>query len=196
MVYLIAFGAALLVDTIPVFAPPAWTILAFIIVKWKPSPWGIIAAGAIGSVIGRYILTLYMPHVSAKIFRPSENKNISFLGKKIGGRFWHANIFVMLYAISPLSTTALFTAAGMAHVSPWNVLPGFAIGKFLGDAWVIFTAKVTADEAIDLIHGHVSWQAALAAAAGLLLISGVLFIDWQALLGRRKLRLNFAIWKR
>jgi membrane protein YqaA with SNARE-associated domain len=195
VLYLVAFGAALLVDTIPVFAPPAWTILAFILVKWRPNAWGIIAAGAIGSVIGRYILTLYMPHVSTKIFRPSENDNISFLGKKIGGRFWHANIFVMLYAISPLSTTALFTAAGMAHVNPWNVLPGFAIGKFLGDAWVIFTAKVTADEATDLMHGQVSWQTAFAAAAGLLLLSGVLFIDWRALLGRRKLRLNFAIWK-
>jgi membrane protein YqaA with SNARE-associated domain len=195
VLYLVAFGAALLVDTIPVFAPPAWTILAVIIVTWRPNAWGIIAAGAIGSVIGRYILTLYMPHISAKIFRPSENDNISFLGKKIGGQFWHANIFVMLYAISPLSTTALFTAAGMAHVNPWNVLPGFAIGKFLGDAWVIFTAKVTADEATDLMRGHVSWQTALTAAAGLLLLSGVLFIDWRALLGRRKLRLNFAIWK-
>jgi hypothetical protein len=39
------------------------------IVRWKPNPWGVIAAGAIGSVIGRYILTLYMPHVSARIFR-------------------------------------------------------------------------------------------------------------------------------
>ena len=156
---------------------------------------GMIPSTAIGSVIGRYILTLYMPHVSAKVFRPSESDNISFLGKKIGGQFWHANIFVMLYAISPLSTTALFTAAGMAHVNPWNVLPGFAIGKFLGDAWVVFTAKVTTDEATDLMHGHVSWQTALTAAAGLLLLSGVLFIDWRALLGRRKLRLNFAIWK-
>ena len=88
MLYLAAFAAALLVDTIPVFAPPAWTILAFMIIKWKLNPWGIIATGALGSVIGRYILTLYMPHVSAKIFRRSENANISFLGKKLGGRFW------------------------------------------------------------------------------------------------------------
>src|SRR6185436_4095104 len=145
VLFLAAFVTALLVDSIPVFAPPAWTILAFIIVKWKPKPWGIIAAGAIGSVIGRYILTLYMPHVSTRIFRRSENDNLSFLGKKLGSRFWRANLFVMLYAISPLSTTALFTAAGMAHVNPWNVLPGFAIGKFLGDAWVILMAKVTAD---------------------------------------------------
>ena len=195
MIYLAAFAAALLVDTIPVFAPPAWTILAFMIIKWKANAWGIIAAGAVGSVIGRYILTLYMPHVSAKLFRPSENDNISFLGKKLDGSFWRANIFVMLYAISPLSTTALFTAAGMAHVNPWNVLPGFAVGKFLGDAWVILTAKVTADEAADLMHGHVSWQAALTAAVGLAMISGVLFIDWRQLLGRKKLRLNFRIWK-
>src|SRR4051794_11735933 len=137
-----------------------------------------------------------MPRVSTGIFRRWENENLSFLGKKLGGRFWHANTFVMLYAISPLSTTALFTAAGMANVNPWNVLPGFAIGKFLGDAWVIFTAKVTAAEATDVMHGQVSWQTALTAAAGLLLLSGVLFIDWRALLGRRKLRLNFAIWKR
>jgi len=195
VLYLAAFAAALLVDTIPVFAPPAWTILAFMIIKWNMNPWGIIAAGALGSVIGRYILTLYMPHVSTKIFRPSETANIAFLGKKLGGRFWYANIFVMLYAISPLSTTALFTAAGMAHVNPRNILPGFGIGKFLGDAWVLFTAKATADEATNLLHGKVSWQTALTAAAALLLISGVLFVDWRELLGRKKLRLNFAIWK-
>jgi len=29
----------------------------------------------------------------------------------------------------------------------------------------------------------------------LVLISGVVFIDWRELLGRKKLRLNFAIWK-
>ena len=195
MLYLASFAAALLVDTIPVFAPPAWTILAFIIVKWKPNPWGVIAAGALGSVIGRYILTLYMPHVSARIFRRSENDNIAFLGKKMGRRFWPANTFVMLYAISPLSTTALFTAAGMAQVNPWNVLPGFAVGKFLGDAWELFTAKVTAEQARDLMNGRVSWQTAVTAAGGLPLISGVLFIDWRELLGRKKLRLNFNIFR-
>jgi len=111
--YIAAFAAALLVDTVPVFAPPAWTILAFIIVKWHPNPWGIIAAGALGSVIGRYILTRYMPRLSARIFRRWEHDNLSFLGKKLGGRFWQANTFVLLYAISPLSTTSLFTAGSI-----------------------------------------------------------------------------------
>ena len=196
MLYLAAFASALVVDCIPVFAPPAWTILAFIIIKWQPNPWGVIAAGAAGSVIGRYILTLYMPHVSAKIFRRSEHDNISFLGKKLGGRFWPTNLFVMAYAISPLSTTALFTAAGMAQITPANTLPGFLVGKFIGDAIVVFTGKATADNATDLMQGKISWQTALTAGAGLLLISGVLFIDWRQLLQHRKIRLNFAILKK
>jgi hypothetical protein len=40
------------------------------------------------------------------------------------------------------------------------------------------------------------WQTALMAGIGLLVISGVLFIDWRQLFQRKKLRLNFAIWKR
>ena len=76
------------------------------------------------------------------------------------------------------------------------MLPGFAVGKFLGDAWVLLAAKVTAEEATELMEGRGSWQTAVTAAAGLLLISGVLFIDWRQLLAQNKLRLNFQIWKR
>jgi hypothetical protein len=108
---------------------------------------------------------------------------------------WSALVTAVIGLRTLVTATALFTAAGMARVNPWNILPGFAIGKFLGDAWVVFTAKVTAEEATDLLHGKVSWQTGLTAAAGLLLISGVLFIDWRELLGRKKLRLNFAILK-
>ena len=53
MLYLVAFGAAMLVDTIPVFAPQAWTILDLIYGKWKPTPWGFIAAGSKGCDVRR-----------------------------------------------------------------------------------------------------------------------------------------------
>jgi hypothetical protein len=79
VLYLAAFAAALLVDTIPVFAPPARIILAFMIINWKLNPWGIIATGALGSVIGRYILTLYMPHVSAKTSRSAVTSAVGLL---------------------------------------------------------------------------------------------------------------------
>ena len=49
MLYLLAFFAALAVDTIPVFAPPAWTILTFLIVRYDLDPWIVVVVGTIGA---------------------------------------------------------------------------------------------------------------------------------------------------
>ena len=67
---------------------PAWTILAFIIIKWQPNPWGVIAAGAGGSVIGRYILPLYMPRVSGKLFRRRENNKLQRHTLRLNFAIW------------------------------------------------------------------------------------------------------------
>jgi hypothetical protein len=107
-------------------------------------------------VIGR-ILTLYMPHVGKDLPQERERQH---LVPGQAGRAFLAGQHLFAGAISPLSTTALFTPAGMAHES-LNVL--WPRHRHLGDAWVIITAKVTADQATDLMRGEVSWQAALTA---------------------------------
>ncbi|PYJ07821.1 MAG: hypothetical protein DMF06_14545 [Verrucomicrobia bacterium] len=55
--YLLVFLAALAVDTIPVFAPPAWILLVFLLVKFHLNPWAVVVVGVTGSTIGRYLLT-------------------------------------------------------------------------------------------------------------------------------------------
>lgn len=87
MMYVVAFFSALLVDTIPVFAPPAWTILVFLIIKFKLNPWIVLILGALGSTTGRWILSLYIPKVAHKILSHRENENVRYIGKKIGHRF-------------------------------------------------------------------------------------------------------------
>ena len=61
--YLLVFFAALAVDTIPVFAPPAWILLVVLLVKFKLNPWLTVAIGVAGSTVGRYILTRYIPMI-------------------------------------------------------------------------------------------------------------------------------------
>jgi hypothetical protein len=39
VIYLLVFLAALAVDTIPVFAPPAWIVLVFLVIKFQLNPW-------------------------------------------------------------------------------------------------------------------------------------------------------------
>jgi len=193
--YFVAFLAALIVDTIPVFAPPAWPILAYLIVKFDLNPWLAVLLGTTGSTIGRYILSLYIPKVSKKILCEREDENVRYLGKKIGKRTWTSSLFVLIYSLTPMSTTALFTAAGMARLNPLYLLPPFFIGKFASDAVMVFTGKYEAQSFRDMLHGDISWGTGLLAFAGILLISGVLFIDWPMLLAHKKFRLHFKIWR-
>jgi hypothetical protein len=55
MLLLWAFLIGVVVDSIPVFAPPAWSVLVILIVKYKGNPWGVLVFGVAGSTLGRYI---------------------------------------------------------------------------------------------------------------------------------------------
>ena len=48
-IYLLVFLAALAVDSIPVFAPPAWILLVFLTVKFQLNSWAVIVVGVTGS---------------------------------------------------------------------------------------------------------------------------------------------------
>jgi membrane protein YqaA with SNARE-associated domain len=193
--YAAAFAAGLLVDCIPVFAPPAWTLIVLLVVKYELNSWAAAAFGAVGSTIGRYVLSRFMPKVAHWAFCRRENDNIGFLGHKLGGRFWPAFTFVLLYSLTPLSTTALFTAAGAARVDPLPILPGFLIGKFISDGVVITASRETIKNFGDIVKGQRSPKSLIVAGLGILLIGLVLFIDWKELLQHKKLRFRFDIWR-
>lgn len=191
MWYVAAFFAGALVDSIPVFAPPAWTVFVVMIMKLKLNPWGVVVAGTFGSVLGRWILTLYMPHVAGKILPAREKQNVTYVGKKLDQGYWKTSLFVLLYSITPLSTTALFTAAGMGKVSPLVMLPPFFIGKFASDAMMVLTGKYTAEKAPDLLHGKVDPKTLIMAGLGFILILATVLVDWQQLWVHKRLRLVF-----
>ena len=194
MMYLAAFLCALAVDSIPFFSPPAWTILTVMIVKFKLDAWAVVALGTIGSTIGRWFLSFYIPKVSNKVLSSRENENVRFIGRKLERRGWEGFVFVLVYSLTPLSTTALFTAAGVARVPMPYLLAAFAMGKFTSDAAMVFTGKYAAGASIDLFHGKVSWPSVAAGVLGVVVIAATLFIDWKALLEHKKLRLRFNIW--
>src|SRR2546423_4861178 len=82
--YFLVFFAALAVDTIPVFAPPAWIVLVVLLVKFKLNSWLTVAIGVTGSTIGRYILTRYIPKISSRIVNRREDANLRYIGGNIG----------------------------------------------------------------------------------------------------------------
>jgi hypothetical protein len=193
--YLLVFFAALAVDTIPIFAPPAWILLVILLVKFHLNPWLTVGIGVTGSTIGRYILTRYIPKISSSIVNGREDANLRYIGNKLAKAKWSSALFVFLYTLTPLSTTALFTAVAAARVKPWHILPPFFLGRLITDGALVFSGKYASANLSELLHGQANWTTILIVIAGLIIIAGFLFIDWRQLLAHKKLRFRFNILK-
>jgi hypothetical protein len=193
--YFVVFAAALAVDTIPVFAPPAWILLVVLLVKFKLNPLLTVAIGVTGSTIGRYILTRYIPKISSRLVNRREDANLRYIGTKIGKAKWSSAVFVFLYTLTPLSTTALFTAVAMGRTEPWHILVPFFLGRLISDGVLVFSGKYASANLTNLLHGQANWKTVITLVVGLIVISAFLFIDWRQLLEHKKLRFRFNILK-
>jgi membrane protein YqaA with SNARE-associated domain len=193
--YGVVFLAALAVDIIPLLAPPAWTIAVFLLVRFHLNPLIVLLLCASGSTLGRYLMSLYIPRFANLFIKRRKTDDLEFLGKKLSQSLWQSWLFVLIYAVTPLSTTALFMAAGVAKVKPSHTLPPFFCGKLLSDAIMIFSGFYAANNFKALVNGIYSPKAIMALALGLVVVAWFLFLDWRALLQRKKFKFNFKIWK-
>lgn len=195
MPYLWVFLASLLVDLVPVIGPPAWTVMVLLLVKFELNPWMVLVVGVIGSVIGRYLLSLYTPWLSRRVLKREKNDQFAFVGRRLKGRLWQSWTFVFIYSLLPLPTTPLFSAAGLAKISPLQIIPPFFVGKFISDAVMLFVGRSAFSSLSDILHGTLSPKGILMAVLTVGVIGLVLFIDWRQLLDRKRLRFNTHIWK-
>ncbi len=193
--YLLMFFAALVTDLIPVIGPPVWTVMVFMLVKFDLNPWLVLAVGVPGSVLGRYGLSLYVPRFFGKVMKQTKSDELKFAGSKLNGSLWRSWLFVLVYSLLPISTTALFSAAGLARIKPIQILPPFFVGKFVSDAIMLFTGSYAIHNSVDVVYGTFSWKGITTIVVGLVVLAAFLFLDWRLLLEQRKLRMNFRIWK-
>ncbi|MEQ1624959.1 MAG: hypothetical protein ABL870_09720 [Sediminibacterium sp.] len=193
--YLYVFLASAAVDIVPLPLPPAFVVMVFLQIRFDLEVWPVIIIGVAGSVLGRYILTLYIPKIAHHIFKPDKNEDVQYLGKKLKEKGWKSQLAILSYSLLPLPTTPLFIAGGMANLKPIYIIPAFIVGKFTSDALAVFMGKFAAEHANEVWNGVVSWQSITGLIFGLLLVAAFLFIDWRSLLRDNRLRFNLKIWK-
>lgn len=193
--YVAMFLAALATDLIPIIGPPVWTVMIFMLVKYDLNPWGVLAVGVPGSVLGRYLLSLYVPRLLGKVMKQRKSDELRFAGDKLKGSLWRSWPFVLVYSLLPISTTALFSAAGLARIKPVQILPPFFVGKFISDAVMLFSGRYAITNSVDLVYGAFSWKGLITIVTGVVILAAFLFVDWRRLLEEKQLRLEFRIWK-
>lgn len=193
--YVLVFAGAFFTDVMPFPLPPAFAIMVFLQIYFKLNIWAVIVIGVAGSILGRTILTLYVPKLSNKIFKPAKNEDVHFLGQKMKQKGWKSQAFILAYSLLPLPTTPLFIAGGMAKMRPYYIIPMFIIGKFTSDMVAVLMGKYAAENAEKVLEGLVNWKSIVGFSLGVLLIAALLFIDWRTLIQKKRFKLKFDIWK-
>lgn len=194
--YFLVFIGALLVDVFPLPLPPAFTIMIFLQIRFNLDIWLVLFIGVAGSVLGRFILTLYIQFFSTKVFSEVKNLDIQFLGNKMNERGLKGQLFIFVYSLMPLPTTPLFIAGGMARIKSAFIIPPFIFGKLISDMVAVMLGKYAADNTSALVSGFISWKSISGLILGVLFVFILIFIDWHSLLIRKKLVLNFNVFGR
>ncbi len=193
--YVLVFLGSMAVDIFPIPLPPAFTIMMILQLSFDLNIWIVIVVGVAGSIVGRTVLSLYIPKVSGKIFKRAKNDDVQYLGKRLKEKGWKSHALVLVYSLMPLPTTPLFVAGGMARLHPFQIIPAFFAGKLISDTAAVLMGKEAVGGAGDLAAGMVSWKSILGLVLGVLLLLALLFFDWRNLLQRHRLRLKFDIWR-
>jgi len=193
--YIFVFLGALLFDIVPFPFLPAFTVMLYLQLQYHLNVWPVLFIGVAGSILGRYLLTLYIPFLADKYFKPAKNEDVQFLGERLKQKGWKSQLAIVAYSLLPLPTTPLFLAGGMARIKPLYIIPAFFVGKLTSDTAALMMGRYASQNISRLRSSLLSWQSILGLAASLLLLSGLLFIDWRSLIQRRKFVLKFNIFK-
>lgn len=193
--YLLVFAGALLFDIVPFPFLPAFTIMLFLQIVFQLDVWSVIVVGLVGSVLGRYILILYVPLIANKYLKLSKNRDIQFIGDKMNENKWKGQMVILAYSLLPLPTTPLFLTAGISKINAKYIIPWFVIGKFISDSIALHAGKYAAENTESIIENALSWQSIASLILSALLLFCLFFIDWRTLIQKNKFVLNFKIWK-
>ncbi len=155
----------------------------------------VLWLGVPASTLGRYALSLYAGKFFGKVLKGSKQDEMKFVGRKLTDRLWKVWLFVLIYTLLPMSSTALFSGAAMARLRPYQILPPFFVGKFTSDAVMLLGSVYALHRTIRSPGDLVSAKGIITIVVGLILIGLFLFLDWRVLLERRQWRLNFHIWR-
>ncbi len=186
--YLIAAIAIILLNLIPVFAPPTWMALVFFLYNYDLNPVVLVMVGVLSATVGRGLLAGFFRkfvHLVPTHF----SRNMEYAGQYLESRKERRFALMALFFISPLSSAQLFEAAGMMKIVALRpLLLVFALGRTISYSTYISGAAVFATTSFGEIlitqlksPWAVSVQIAMIAA-----LIGLGFVDWRAKLARHR----------
>lgn len=127
IVFAIIFGMNLL----PAFAPPTWTVLAYLALTLEIVDPILIITGVIAAATGRWGLATLFRRYRHKLPN-SYVENMENAATHLTKSQHHARALLALFLVSPLSSAQLFEAAGiMKSIAIRPLVLAFAAGRLI-----------------------------------------------------------------
>jgi len=195
LVFLIIFLVVLVLNVIPVFAPPTWTVLSFIAIRLNPNIIVLALIGAIAATLGRIVLArLSTIIVRQRFLSRGAKENIDAVKTRLESNRKLTFTLFLFYAFSPLPSNHLFIAYGLTALKLKLIAIPFLIGRVVSYTFWAFTAsrvaRVLSDESM-ATKSFFSYYFIVSQLFGLVVIYVFTKIDWSVLFREKKLR-----WRR
>ena len=126
--YIFAAFIIFLMNALPAFAPPTWSILVFFAIRYELEPALLIPIGVLAASSGRWLLAIYFRKLRDQLPK-GWVENMENAGTHFRKSTSHATALFLLFFLSPLSSAQLFEAAGVMKNQPlrsWLERSGFS----------------------------------------------------------------------
>lgn len=194
-VFLVIFVVVFVLNVIPIFAPPTWTVLSFVAVRFSPNIVVLALVGAVAATLGRLVLSkLSTAIVRKKYLSRSALDNIDAIKERLENNRKLSFTVFLFYAFSPLPSNHLFIAYGLTALQLRLIAAPFLIGRVVSYAFWAYTAssvaRMVAYESVTT-KSFFSYYFIASQLFGLVVIYVFTKIDWRSLLNEKKLK-----WRR
>jgi hypothetical protein len=183
--WLFVFVAALLLNVVPAFMPPTWSLLAYIHLESGLPIVGLAIVGGLGAMSGRFLLAMGSRVFGTRFVPRTSLENISHLATTLESRKGLSLSMFALFSIGPIPSNHLFIAAGIARIRLLFPLIAFGVVRTLSYViWVTLTDTAARSLRDVLSPSLGGWIGAVAQIGGFALLIVIFRTDWARIVQR------------
>jgi membrane protein YqaA with SNARE-associated domain len=183
--WLLAWSLAVVLNVIPAFMPPTWSLLAYFHLNYAFPILPLAAVGATAATTGRGLLALASRAFGARFLSKKRQENLQSLATVLRQRKAVSVPLLLPFVLGPVPSNELAIAAGLAKVPLRPLLVIFGLARFVSYLLWVKTAATVAQSLWDVLTPSVGSEVAVAVQiVGLLLVIALVRVDWTRVLQR------------
>lgn len=182
----VMLGTVFVVNLMPAFGPPTWTVLVFFRIKYDVPAVPLVLGGAAAAACGRFVLASVFRRIGWRL-PEGKRRDLEAVGEALTERRASRWGTFALFLVSPFPSTQLFEAAGLTpQVDLRAVTLAFFLGRLVTYSIYVGGATLAAETVSSVIDEGFRSPWAIALQLFLLaLLAAFVLTPWAKILRRR-----------